>query len=73
MAQARTKWYVEALDQTYRNHLDILKEINENAEKESQKKLARAEIRGYLTALHDAGLVSDVQFRALYIYYTLNL
>ena len=68
-----TAWYVEALDQKQKAHLDSLKEIGEKAEQESQKKLARAEIRGYLTALHDAGMVSDVQFRALYTYYTINL
>lgn len=68
-----TAWYVEALNQKQRKHLDSLKDIGEKVEYESQKKLARAEIRGYLTALHDADMVSDVQFRALYIYYTLNL
>ena len=68
-----TAWYVEALNQKQRKHLDSLKDIGNKVENESQKKLARAEIRGYLTALNDADMVSDVQFRALYIYYTMDL
>lgn len=31
---------------------------------------ARAEIRGYLNALKDTGIISDVQFRVLLIHYT---
>lgn len=65
-----TAWYVEALNQKQRKHLDSLKDIGNKVENESQKRLARAEIRGYLTALNDAGIISDSAFRCLYIYYT---
>ena len=73
MTKARMKWYLSDLNPTYRNHLNSLKDIGEKIALDKEKKLVRAEIRGYLTALNDAGLISDVQFRGLYTYYTINL
>lgn len=70
---AKTTYYINQLHPAQKRHLDSLKDIGDKVEYESQKKLVRAEIRGYLTALHDAGIISDVAFRCLYTYYTLNL
>ena len=67
---ARTTYYLNELQPYAKNHLDMLKRIGENAEGYSRKQIVRASIRGYLTALNDAGIISDVAFRCLYIYYT---
>lgn len=80
---ARTTFYINQLRPECRKHLDSLKEMAEKIKADQNTsdfafaqqamRLARAEIRGYLTALNDTGSISDVQFRNLYIYYTLNL
>lgn len=69
---AQTTKYIDQLHPMSKRHLDNLKAIGERCE-DIQKRLARAEIRGYLTALNDAGIISDSAFRCLYTYYTLNL
>ena len=63
-----TSKYINQLHPMSRKHLDSLKAIGERCEN-IQKRLARSEIRGYLTALNDAGIISDVAFRSLYLYY----
>lgn len=60
MTKARTAWYVAELHPKYRNHLNDLK-----------KRESNEEIRGYLSALCDAEVISPVQYRALLIYFTL--
>jgi hypothetical protein len=77
---AKTTFYINQLQPTQKNHLNSLKEMAEKikADKNTSDcefaqqamRLARAEIRGYLTALNDAGIISDVAFRCLYLYYT---
>lgn len=68
---SRTAFYISQLQPYAKKHLEALKEIgNRFPYGEREQKLARAEIRGYLTALNDAGIISDVAFRCLYIYYT---
>ena len=66
---AQTTKYINQLHPMSKKHLDNLKAIGERCE-DIQKRLSRSEIRGYLTALNDAGIISDVAFRCLYIYYT---
>lgn len=72
MTKARTAWYVAELDPKHRNHLKNTKDL---AEKLDQKEKTKAKhyINGYLTALKNAGLISDVQRRVLFTYYTINL
>ena len=67
---AGTAKYIDQLHPMSRKHLDSLKAIGERCEN-IQKRLARSEIRGYLTALNDAGIISDAAFRSLYLYYTI--
>lgn len=68
---SRTAFYISQLQPYAKKHLEALKEIgNRFPYGEREQKLARAEIRGYLTALNDAGIISDVAFRSLYLYYT---
>ena len=68
---AKTTYYISQLQPYAKKHLEALKEIgNRFPYGEREQKLARAEIRGYLTALNDAGNIGDVAFRCLYIYYT---
>lgn len=68
---AQTTKYINQLHPMSKKHLEALKEIgNRFPYGEREQKLARAEIRGYLTALNDAGIINDVAFRCLYIYYT---
>ena len=76
---ARTAYVLANLHPTYKAHLDSLKKTAEQINSGDTefdlraKKLARAEIRGYLTALNDASLITNHQFRVLYTCYTLNL
>lgn len=65
---AKTTYYINQLQPIQKKHLDSLKAIGERCE-DIQKRLARSEIRGYLTALNDAGIISDAAFRYLYLYY----
>lgn len=68
---SRTAFYIGQLQPYAKKHLEALKEIgNRFPYGEREQKLARAEIRGYLTTLNDAGIISDVAFRSLYLYYT---
>ena len=78
---SRTAKYINELQPSAKKHLDQLKNAadkmradintaNECVFVQQALRLARAEIRGYLTALNDAGIISDVGFRCLYIYYT---
>jgi hypothetical protein len=68
---SRTAFYISQLQPYAKKHLEAMKEIgNRFPYGEREQKLARAEIRGYLTALNDAGIIGDVAFRCLYIYYT---
>lgn len=60
MTTSRTAWYIAELHPKYRNHLNDLKKAE-----------AKEEVRGYLTALCDASIISPVQYRALLIYYTI--
>ena len=70
---AKTTYYINHLPTACRKDLENLKTIGEEVKAKTKKGLARAEIRGYLTALKDTGVVSDAMFRTLYIYYTKNL
>ena len=77
---SKTAYYINELQPSAKKHLDQLKNAankmradintNECVFVQQALRLARAEIRGYLTALNDAGIISDVAFRCLYIYYT---
>lgn len=66
---AQTTKYINQLHPMSKKHLDNLKAIGERCEG-IQKRLAITEIWGYLTALNDAGIISDAAFRCLYLYYT---
>lgn len=66
---AKTTYYINQLQPDSRKHLDNLKAIGEKCEG-IQRRLARSEIRGYLTALNDIRIISDTAFRSLYLYYT---
>lgn len=70
---AKTTFYINQLPKACRKDLENLKTIGEEVKLKSKKGLARAEIRGYLTALNDTGVISDAMFRTLYINYTKNL
>lgn len=77
---AQTTKYINQLHPMSKKHLDNLKELaerigadqntNDYSFAQQAMRLSRAEIRGYLTALNDSGIISDVAFRCLYIYYT---
>ncbi len=67
--KAGTAWYVAELDPTYKNHLENTKAFAKGLN-DAGKAEATAHIRGYLTALEDARIISPVQSRALKIYYT---
>ena len=69
---AKSIAYVESLDPKYRTHLENIKTFSKNLEAADREK-AKHHINGYLTALNDAGIIGDVQRRALLTYYTLNL
>ena len=67
--KARTAWYVSDLHPRYKNHLENTKAFAKGLN-DAGKAEAISHIRGYLTALEDAGIISPVQSRALKIYYT---
>jgi len=75
--EARTKRYLTDLHPKYKKQLEWIRSgaigdsLNEVAE--SEKKIVRGEIRGYLSALEAAEVITHAQFRTLYIYYTLNI
>lgn len=64
---AKTTYYINSLDPKLRRELNYLRNL---PKKTGNPETARAEIRGYLNALKDMGIISDVQFRVLLIYYT---
>ena len=64
---AKTTHYINSLDPKLRWKLNYLRNL---PNKTGNKETARAEIRGYLNALKDMGIISDVQSRVLLIYYT---
>lgn len=68
---AKTTFYINQLPRACRKHLDALKAIGKVADDKAIV-LSQAEIRGYLIALNDTGVISDAMFRTLYIYYTRN-
>jgi hypothetical protein len=63
-----TKETLEKLDSRYKTFLDNRKEILKKTNKPDDVK---GEIRGYLKALVDCGVISQTEFRVLYTYYTL--
>lgn len=68
MANTRgTAFYVEHLNPKHKRWLENLKDLGKRT---GNYQIARAEIRGYLTALNDAEIIGDVEFRCLYTYYT---
>ena len=75
--EARTKRYLADLNPKYRRQLNWIRSgaVGDrlNTVTESEKKLVRSEIRGYLSALEAAEIITHVQFRCLYVYYTLNI
>lgn len=72
MADSRTSFYVSNLHPTYRRHLGNISQLSRGLD-DGEKAKAREHIKAYLMALNDAGIISDVAFRCLYTYYTLNL
>ena len=70
--QAKTTYYLNALDPKYKNKVKWIKGDVSHASDEEKKKV-KAEIRGYFLALEDAGIINHTAFRCLYNYYTLNL
>ena len=64
---AKTTYYINSLDPKLRWKLNSLRNL---PKKTGDQEAARAEIRGYLNALKDMGIISDVQFRVLLIHYT---
>lgn len=70
--QAKTTYYLNALDPKYKNKVKWIKGDTTHTSDEEKKKV-KAEIRGYFLALEDAGIINHTAFRCLYNYYTLNL
>lgn len=75
--EARTKRYLADLHPKYKRQLEWIKSgaISDRLDEvtENEKKIVKGEIRGYLSALEAAEVISHAQFRSLYIYYTLNI
>ena len=70
--QAKTTYYLNALDPKYKNKVKWIKGDVSNASEE-EKKRVKSEIRGYLFALEDAGVINHTAFRCLYVYFTHDL
>ena len=63
-----TKEIIERLDNRYKAFLDNRKKVLSVTNKPDDVK---GEIRGYLKGLETCGIISQIEFRALYTYYTL--
>lgn len=57
--RSRTAFYLGQLHPKYKRTLESLKALGE-----------KSAIKGYLTALNDADIITDVEFRLLFIYFT---
>jgi len=69
---SKTEFYLSELHPKYKIHLDNIRSFSKNLP-DSEKKAAKQYIRGYLMALQDATIISSLQFRVLYLYYTIHL
>lgn len=64
-----TKETVENLNETYKTFLENRRAV---LRRTKQPDNVIGEIRGYLKALKDCGVISDTEFRVLFTYYTLR-
>ena len=63
-----TKTALDKLDTKYKTFLENRKKVLGNTERKGD---VRGEIRGFLAALRIAEVISELEFRLLYTYYTL--
>ena len=72
MTNSKTTYYLSTLDPKYKKKIEWIKGDMSNASEE-EKKRVKSEIRGYLFALEDAGVITHTQYRYLYNYFTYGL
>ena len=72
MITSRTKAIVTQLHPKYKKKIKWIKG-NVEALTPAEKVKIKAEIKGYFEALEDAGVITNTQFKCLYLYYTNDL